>query len=141
LAVAGQHLLAGVADSGPVALQAAKDGEYVVLAVLVKEFFAVANHVGMTGCALLIGALAQAVLYGRWLCRQLRERSWSNGQHQSDRQDAFTEHTWLSPQGITPGITAQKLSHTFLPKVRLRLFAPVSFFAAETKLLHAQISC
>lgn len=106
LAVAGQHLLTSIADLLAIALQAAEDGKNIVLAVLTQELFAVPDHVRVASRALLIRALAQAVLHRRRLRRQLRKRNRSCGQHQSDRQDACTKHTWLSPRGIRPGIIA-----------------------------------
>src|SRR5580692_11325349 len=57
LAVAGQHLLTRIADLAAVGLQAAEDGEHVVLAVFPEELLAIADHVRMAGDAFLIGAL------------------------------------------------------------------------------------
>src|ERR1700692_1102096 len=57
LAVTGEHLLTGAADPAAVGLQAAEDGEHVVLAVFADELFAIAYDVRMAGGAFLIGAL------------------------------------------------------------------------------------
>jgi hypothetical protein len=64
-----------------IGLQTAKDGEHVVLAIVVYQLFAVAYDVGMTGGTLLIRTLTQSVFHGRRLRGQLRKRSRSNGQH------------------------------------------------------------
>src|SRR5580692_2010132 len=69
LAVAGQHLLTGIADLAAIGLQAAEDAEHVVLAVVVEELFAVANDVRMARSAFLIGALLDGILHRRRLRR------------------------------------------------------------------------
>src|SRR5271169_1216480 len=73
LSVAGQHLLTGIADLDAVGLQAAENGEHVVLAVVADKLFAIAHDVRMAGDAFLIGALRDRILHRRRLRRQLRK--------------------------------------------------------------------
>ena len=73
LTVTGQHLLARIADLAAIGLQAAENGEYVILAVVADKLFAIAHDIRMAGDAFLIGALRDRILHRRRLRRQLRK--------------------------------------------------------------------
>jgi hypothetical protein len=108
LAVTGQHLLAGAADPGAIGLQAAEDGEHVVLAILMEELLAIAHNVGMASGALLIGAGTQADAAApyRWrLWGQLSHGGWSGEKQKSDRYSGYAYHSTLFPGGIPPAFS------------------------------------
>src|SRR5580700_673298 len=89
LAVAGQHLLTGIADLAAVGLQAAEDAEHVVLAIVMDELFAIVHHVRMAGGAFLIGALLDGILHRRRLRRQLRKCCRPGDKQNSDRHNRY----------------------------------------------------
>lgn len=92
LTVAGEDLLAGNADLGPVGLQTAQDAQNVVRVSLKLEL-AEPRHVGMAGVALLLGALLHRRGDRRGLRRELlRAGADTGGDGESDGQNGAAEH-------------------------------------------------
>ncbi len=89
LPVTGKHLAAGFADSAAVGLQAIEDSEHIRVVVVLDQFLAVFDHVGMAGSALLFVALSEA--WGRppaeaAAALALNQASLRSGEAQSKRR-------------------------------------------------------
>ena len=89
LAVARQDLLTSTADLGPVRLQAAQNAECVVWIDL-QLGLTKPCHIGMTGGAFLVAALAHGS--GRRLRRKCLGTRGSGHEHESNRQHRYPDH-------------------------------------------------
>ena len=92
LAVAGEHLLTGLADFGTVGLQAAQNAEDV-LRIDFELGLAKLGHIRMASVALLRTALAQRSIHRRRLWRQaLAESRCAHGKRDCNRIGRNSKH-------------------------------------------------